>query len=156
MDTVTYPDPEVQRELRASFTGLGIDLLARHPDLKEVSGAQRIMFAPTFVFRDKGRELRRFTGWLPPRAFRAEILLVRALAAQQRGDFAAARGLCEEVGARFPDTPAAPEALYWQGIAGFLAGGKDLAALRVAWEELARAHPQSRFGIHASVIADAR
>ena len=49
-----------------------------------------------------------------------------------------------------------PEALYWQGAAGFIAGGKDWAALRRSWTRLAETYPENRFGVHASVIEDAR
>jgi hypothetical protein len=156
MDTVTYPDPDVQRDLLAHFAGLSIDLLAKHPDLKEASGNQRIWFAPTFIATDAaGRELRRWCGWLPPRAFRAELRFIRGYGAMQRGDLALAATLLGEAAAEFGDVPIVPEARYWQGVASFLAGKKDFQALREAWEAVAASHPGSRFGIHASVIEDA-
>ena len=48
-----------------------------------------------------------------------------------------------------------PEALYWQGAAGFLDGSKDWDALRRGWQRLAERYPSNRFGTHASVIEDA-
>ncbi len=155
MDTVTYPDSEVESALRSSFVGLKIDLLARHPDMKEASMGQRVSFAPTFIFSEKGREIRRYTGWLPPRAYRAELLFVRAQAAWQRGDAVGSKALCDELLRDFADAPVVPEALYLQGMAGFIAGNKDFAAMRASWERCAREFPNSRFGIHASVIDDA-
>jgi hypothetical protein len=155
MDTVTYPDPAVQNALRESFVGLKIDLLARHPDIKEASGSQRIGFAPAFVFTEKGREVRRYIGWLDAKGFRAELLMVRAQAAFSRGDVAASRALLEDLLRDFDGTPVVPEALYLHGMAAFLAGNKDFPALRASWERCAREFATSRFGMHCSVIADA-
>jgi hypothetical protein len=156
MDAVTYPDPRVQELLAEHFVGLSIDLLARHPDLKEASLGQKVMFAPTFVFADaKHRELRRFTGWLPPKSFAAELELVRATAAMQKGDLETAARLYRLVAGDYADTEAAPEALYWAGVAGFLHGKKDWAALKAAWGELASRYAGNRFATHASVIEDA-
>jgi hypothetical protein len=156
MDAVTYPDPAVQQDLVKSFAGLKIDQLARHPDYKAASLAQRVIWAPTFVFSDaRGREIRRFVGWLPPAAFRAELGFVRAYAAYQNGDFPTAAKLCDEVVEAFPAAPVAPECLYWGGTAAFLAGKKDWAALKDRWGRAAAEHGATRFGIHASVIEDA-
>ena len=116
---------------------------------------QRVSFAPTFIFTEKGREIRRYTGWLPPRAYRAELAFVRAAAAWQRGDAAGAKTLCDDLIRDFAEAPVVPEALYLQGMAGFIAGNKDFAAMRASWERCAREYPTSRFGIHASVIDDA-
>ena len=46
-------------------------------------------------------------------------------------------------------------AVIHSGKAGFMAGGKDWAALRSAWSELAERYPNNRFGTHASVVEDA-
>ena len=156
MDTVTYPDANVQSDLVDSFVGLKIDQLARHPDYKAASLGQRVIWAPTFVFSDaRGREIRRFVGWLPPENFRAELEFVRAYALYQNGDFPAAAALFDEVEQNYPQSPVAPECLYWGGTAAFLAGKKDWAALKQRWGRVAKDHPQTRFGMHASVIEDA-
>jgi hypothetical protein len=146
----------VQELLIRHFVGLKIDLLARHPDLKEASLGQKVMFAPTFVFADaKHRELRRFTGWLPPASFAAELELVRATAEMQKGNLEEARRLYQLVADEHAGAEAAPEALYWAGVAGFLHGKKDWSALKAAWTELASRYRGNRFATHASVIADA-
>ena len=48
-----------------------------------------------------------------------------------------------------------PEALYWQGVAGFMAGRQDWGALGRSWKRVAEKYPGNRFGTHASVIEDA-
>ena len=48
----------------------------------------------------------------------------------------------------------APEALYWEGIAGFLGGKKDMDALRSCWNEVREKYPDSTWSKRAEVIDD--
>lgn len=156
MDTVTYPDAQVEQAIDQHFVPLKIDMLARHPDFKAASLNQRVIWAPTIIFTDAAhRELRRYVGWLPPRSFLAELALVRALADFNRGQFEPARQGFQTILETFQGTSLEPEALYWAGIAGFLAGNRDKQALATAWQRLAREFPHTRWGTHASVIEDA-
>lgn len=156
MDTVTYPDLRVVELVQAEFAPVNIDMLARHADFREASGPSKAIWAPLLRFEDaKGRELRRWTGWLPPEVFLAELRFVRATAAFQNAQFEVARDGFSAVVAEFPGTSIFAEALYWQGITGFLAGNRDMGALREAWTRLARDHGDTRWGQHASVIEDA-
>jgi len=156
MDTVTYPDDAVAGYLDRHFESLKIDLLARHPDFKQVIGNTKVLWSPVLLFRDAtGRELRRTVGWLPPESFLAEMRFARALGEVARTRFDEARALFDEIVEQHGDTPVAPEALYWQGIVRFLAGKRDLPALRESWSRLVERYPQSVFATHASVIEDA-
>ena len=155
MDTVTYPDPSVGRALE-HFSLLKIDLLAKHPDAREASLGQRVIWAPTMVLADaRHRELRRWVGWLPPASFCAELEFTQGMAAFQQGDFDTAKAGFEAVVNEHPEAEIAAEASYWTGIAGFLAGKRDMATLRTWWEKTAAKYPGSRFATHASVIEDA-
>lgn len=156
MDAVTYPHPSVQSAIAESFVPFKINMLERDPELKEAGAGRRVMWGPTFVVADaRGGELRRWVGWLPPEAFVAELDFSRALGAYHRGKFAEARSEIDQIVARGAGTELHAEALYWQGIAGFMAGPKDWTALRESWSELAASYPGNRFGTHASVIEDA-
>ncbi|MEM7166580.1 MAG: tetratricopeptide repeat protein [Planctomycetota bacterium] len=152
---MTYPDADVASFIAEHYVGLKINILDRHPDFKEASAGSRVIWAPTLIFADRRGELRRYVGWLPPQAFLAELHMARGTAAFNSGQFADARGRFDTLLAQFPEAPVAPEAMYWQGIAGFLAGDRDMDALRSSWERLAAEHPNSRWGTHASVIEDA-
>jgi hypothetical protein len=156
MDTVTYPDETVHAAIEQGFAPFRLDLLARHPDFKEACGNGRVLWAPTFVIADpRGREVRRWVGWLPPRDFVAELAFCRALAGLNNGGFAEALADFTAIVERDAGTAIHPEALYWQGVAGFLAGGKDWRALGRSWRRLTGEYPGQRFGTHASVIEDA-
>ena len=154
MGAVTFPDASVQQAL-AEFHCFKVDQLARHPEYRDVCGTQRVTWAPAFIFRDaKGLELRRWVGWLPPQAFRAELRFVQATEAHRRGDFASSSSGFEQARQLGAGTGVEPEALYWKGTADFLAGGKDMDALAEAWRDLAKRFPETHWGVHASVIAD--
>ena len=99
--------------------------------------------------------MRRWVGWLPPRSFVAELALCRALADFNHGKFPAALAGFDAIVERDSGTEIHPEALYWQGVAGFMAGPKDWGALRRSWSRVAEEYPGNRFGTHASVIEDA-
>ena len=156
MDAVTYPDDAVVAAIERDFVPFKINMLERHPDFKEACAGGRVMWGPTIVVADsRGSEVRRWVGWLPPRSFVAELAFCRALADFNLGKFPAALAGFDAIVERDSGTEIHPEALYWQGVAGFIAGSKDWEALRGSWTRLAEEYPGNRFGRHASVIEDA-
>jgi TolA-binding protein len=155
MDAVTYPHESVVTAIEDGFAPFKLNMLERHPDYKEASAGGRVMWGPTFIVADaRGSELRRWVGWLPASEFVAELAFCRALAEYNRGKFANAFTGFEAIVGNYPDAAIHPEALYWKGIAGFMAGPTDWDALRVSWKQLAADYPNNRFGTHASVIED--
>jgi len=110
------------------------------------------LLAPTFRFTDgKGRETRRTVGWLGPADFGAELALARGQAAMTRGRFDDALALLEGVD---DAAMAAPEARYYEGVAAFLRGKRDMAALKERWVRLRERHPHSDWANKAEVIED--
>ena len=127
-------DGKLVAAIEEGFTPFKINMLERHPDFKEACAGGRVMWGPTFVIADaRGSEVRRWGGWLPPRSFVAELAFCRALAEFNRGNFAVALAGFQTIVEREAGTEIHSEALYWQGIAGFLAGAKDWVALRRSW-----------------------
>jgi len=156
MDAVTYPEDAVVTAIEKGFAPFKINMMERHPDFKEACAGGRVMWGPTLIVADaRGREVRRWVGWLPPRSFVAELDFCRALAQYNNGKFAEALAGFDAIVERDTGTEIHPEALYWQGIAGFMAGSQDWTALRRSWTRLADDYPDNRFGTHASVIEDA-
>jgi hypothetical protein len=156
MDAVTYPDASVVSAIDQGFVPYKINMLERHPDFKEACAGGRVLWGPTFVIADaRGSEVRRWVGWLPPRSFVAELDFCRALADYTHGKFADALSGFDALVDGANGTEIHPEALYWQGAAGFMAGPKDWDALRRSWTRLTEDYPGNRFATHASVIEDA-
>ena len=156
MDAVTYPNDAVVAAIERDFVPFKINMLERHPDFKEASAGGRVMWGPTIVVADsRGSQVRRWVGWLAPRSFVAELALCRALADFNHGKFPAALAGFDAIVEHESGAEVHPEALYWQGVAGFMAGPKDWEALRRSWTRLAEEYPGNRFGTHASVIEDA-
>ncbi len=155
MDAVTYPHDSVIATIENGFVPFAIDMLGRHPDFKEACAGGRVMWGPTLIVADsRGREVRRWVGWLPPSSFVAELAFCRAMAEQNSGNFAEALAAFNEIVDRDTATAIHPEALYWQGIAGFLAANKDMSALKRSWTRLVADYPGNRFATHASVIEE--
>jgi hypothetical protein len=156
MDAVTYPDETVVSAIDQGFAPFKINMLERHPDFKEACAGGRVLWGPTLVVADaRGSEVRRWVGWLPPASFVAELAFCRAQADYNHGKFADALSGFNAIVDRDAGTEIHPEALYWQGVAGFMAGSKDWAALRRSWNRLTEEYPGQRFATHASVIEDA-
>ena len=147
MEAVTLPDPAVDAELTEHFAGFKLCLLDRHPDFKEAVGAQAVPWAPTFLFTDgKGREVRRTVGWLSPNDFLAELRLARAQFRLTRGKMDEALELLAAAGSA--------EAMYYEGVAVFLKGKRDMIALGEKWNALRESFPTSEWAAKAAVIED--
>ena len=156
MDAVTYPHDDVVAAIGEAFVPFKINMLERHPDFKDACAGARVLWGPTFVIADaRGLEVRRWVGWLPPQSFVAELAFCRALADYTHGRFAEALAGLETLVASAGGTDIHPEALYWKGAAGFMAGKQDWGALRSAWTRVVEDYPGTRWATHASVIKDA-
>ena len=89
-------------------------------------GAQ---WTPTILVLDRdGVERHRFEGFLPADEFLAQLQLGLGHVALARRRFDEAEKLYREVVEKWPETDAAPAALYWAGVARYKASN-DAAAL---------------------------
>ncbi len=153
MDTVTCPDPAVDAALTASFSGYRLCLTEKNLDFKEAAGGVAVPWAPTFRYTDnKGREIRRSVGWYSSTDFLAELTVARAHYELGRWRFDNAIELFESVAAE--TTRLAPEAGYYAGVALFIAGKRDMAALKTRWLRLIAECPESDWAHKASVHED--
>ena len=77
-------------------------------------------WTPAVVILDpKGMERYRIEGYLPTDEFRAQLEMGLARVAFMSKDFAAAEDKYTAVLDRFPNSKAAPEALYWKGVSKY-------------------------------------
>jgi TolA-binding protein len=102
----------------------------RDASAKAAADRFRLEWTPTTLILDaNGGERHRIEGFLPPKDFAAQLLLGLAHAARHSEDWKEAQRRFGEVLERFPETDAAPEALYWKGVARYKETG-DAEALK--------------------------
>jgi tetratricopeptide (TPR) repeat protein len=91
-----------------------------------------------------GNEHHRFTGFLPPEDFIAQIILGKGKVEFDLDQFEQAIQCFLEVLARYPKTDAAPEAQYYLGVAKYKAS-HDPKQLKLGLEALQRDYPNSEW-----------
>jgi hypothetical protein len=155
MDAVTYPEAVVQEYLHNHLVCAKFNLFERSDDMRELTKITKVAWSPMFVVLDeRRRELRRFLGWLPATDLIAELALACHYQKILLRDFTSARQGLRSIAETAPQSAAAPEALFWAGIAGFLSSDKDLGELKQDWEEVRRCYPDSSWAQRCSVTDD--
>jgi hypothetical protein len=113
-----------------------------------------LLWTPTLVVLDHhGHRLRQVVGYLPPAQFLAELSLVRGLSALRSGRAAAAEDLLQQVVIDFPGSDAAPEALYWRGVAAYRRS-RDKEELWGVWQELVVTFPWSVWAMKTTLMPE--
>ena len=80
------------------------------------------LWTPSVIILDQnGKERFRIEGYLPKDEFRAHLELALARVAFMSKDWADAERRYMEVLERYPNSKAAPEALYWKGVSHYKA-----------------------------------
>ncbi len=139
LEAATYPDQEVARFLADHFVAARINSDER-PDLAREFG---VFWTPTLVtLHHLGQRLRETIGYLPPAEMLPELALTAALYDLRSARAGEAEARFQEVVDRFGASSAAPEALYWKGLAAYRRS-KDKEDLWITWRELAAAYPES-------------
>jgi TolA-binding protein len=78
------------------------------------------VWTPTVLILDSnGEERSRLEGYLPRDEFRAHLELGLARVAFMNKDWASAEQRYAQVVERYPNSQAAPEALYWKGVSKY-------------------------------------
>jgi len=148
METVTYPEHEVQQFLGEHFIPVRLDV---HRAAEAVR-RYRANWTPTLlVLNESGVEAHRVVGYLPPEEFRAELSLGLGKAYFDRGALENALIHLRETVHHFPESWAAPEAQYWLGVTRYKTEGQP-DGLMAEWNVLLERWPESRWARSASFI----
>lgn len=143
-----YPDPGVSEFIIKSFIPVKIHVKEQPTTFKRF-GAQ---WTPTLVvFDPDGTERYRFEGYLPANEFLAQLEFGLAKSAFGREQWADAERRLRMIVHQFPNSEAAPESLYWAGVAKYKAG--DPNALKETAGLLGKNYPESVWAKKASVWA---
>ena len=144
-----YLEERVGELVRESFVPVKIHV-KENPAGFERFGAQ---WTPTVIVADPdGVERYRFEGYLPPDDFLGQLHLGLAKTAFARGDFPEAERLYRRIVEEFPESAAAPEALYWAGVSRYKETS-DAAALKKTAESFRARYSDSQWAKKASVWA---
>jgi outer membrane protein assembly factor BamD (BamD/ComL family) len=109
------------------------------------------VWTPTALILDSdGKERWRVEGYLPKDEFRAQLEMGLARIAFMHKQWADAEQRYSQVIGRYPDTAAAPEAVYWRGVAQYKRTN-DHTVLGGVAEQLTQGYPDSAWAQKASV-----
>jgi len=111
------------------------------------------LWTPTVLVLDSdGVERLRIEGYLPKEEFRAHLELGLARIAFMRKQWADAERRYAEVVEHYPDSKAAPEAIYWRGVSHYKATNDHTVLGEVA-EQFKQKYQDSVWALKASVWA---
>lgn len=131
-----------------------IPVKAHIAEQPETFGRFHKNWTPTLVVVDgRGIERHEWVGYLPADEFSAQLALGLGQAAFGAGEWEEAEQRFLEAAAGWPDTVAAPQAVYWAGVSRYKAS-EDPAALAETSDRLDDRYPDSLWATRASVWGD--
>lgn len=145
----TLPDPKVSKYIEKMLVPVAFEVSdPRSEELKKQYGFE---WTPTFIVADgNGTEVYRWVGYLPPGDFCAEMVFAEGRAAFKNKNWDQAVKCYNAVVEKFPDGEAAPEALYYAGVAMY-EKTHDASYLEDAKHKLKAHYPDSSWAKKASV-----
>ncbi len=147
--SLTFRNNEVISHIERHFVPVSL-LTSGEPDL---SVAYNVELTPTFVLADeKGKELERWVGFLPPQDFISQMLLSEGLASFHRKRFKDAERAFSWILDMRPESAVAPEARYYLGVTLYMETG-DSEHLARTWESMHRRYPGDTWTKRASAWA---
>ena len=125
-----WPDPRVVKFVNENFIPARVHVKDDSALYQRYSEKYNTQWTPTILELDsRGEERHRIEGFLPTEEFLSQLMLGRAQIAFAAQNWDEAERLFREVVEKFPDTDAAPEALYWAGATSYK-GTNNPAALK--------------------------
>ena len=142
---VTYRDTGVQRLLDQSFVCIKYNTKEPNESFKRLNGSFGHVWHPDLIVATEHlHEVRRVIGYLPPSDFMAQLLVGLGLGHLHATRYVDALATFDRVVDEHADAGAAPEAMYWSGVAAYRAGG-GLDALTARWRAIPDRYPTSEW-----------
>ncbi|MBI4831680.1 MAG: hypothetical protein HY801_09035 [Candidatus Lindowbacteria bacterium] len=141
MDTVTYPNADVQKMISDNFIPLKLQCNFAKPT--DMMRKYHVRWTPTLmVLGSDGNARYHMVGYMPPEELVPELALLRAMEKFDKGDFKTALQQLREVVDKHPNTSAAPQALFYIGVAGYKST-RDPKKLKETHLELKQKYPDN-------------
>jgi hypothetical protein len=148
-----YPDERVARFIQENFLPVRVHVQNQPEDFRRLGQRYNAPWTPALLILDpEGTERHRIEGFLPAEDLLAQLTLGLGHSAFARQQWEEAERRFVEVVDRFPNTEAAPEALYWKGVARYKRTS-DAGALAETGREFTRRYQGSSWAKKASVWA---
>jgi tetratricopeptide (TPR) repeat protein len=145
MDKVTYPEEKVINFINDRVVPVRVPY-----DQKPLDEEFQVKWTPLFVILGAdGKEHHRSTGFLPPFELISMILLGIGKFHFDRGAFSEAIDTFSEVIENYPESGAAPEAVYYRGVSGYKESSKP-EPLKEAFATLRDKFPESEWAKRAA------
>ena len=146
-----WPDERVVRFVNEHFLPARVHVKQDPEEFKRYGERYSAPWTPTILELDAGGvERHRVEGFLPADDFLAQLMLGLAHVAFKQQRWADAERRYREIVERLPHTDAAPEALYWAGVAPYKATG-DPASLKETARAFTQRYQDSPWAKKASV-----
>jgi hypothetical protein len=146
----------VARFINDNFIPARIHAREQAADFKRFGERYSAPWTPTILVLDTdGVERHRIEGFLPASDFVAQLTLGLGQLAFKRHDWSEAERRFREVVERHPESEAAAEAQYWEGVARYKKSG-DAAALAATAQAFADRYQDTSWAKKASVWAETK
>jgi len=145
-----YPNPQVTSFIKTHFVPVRVHVKDQKDEFKRLGERFSAQWTPTILMMNSDGAVRhRIEGFLPAEDFLTQLMLGVGHAAFADGQFATAEERFRDVVGQHAFSDAAPEALYWAGVARYKASG-DPKALKETAAAFAK-YPDSAWKKKASV-----
>ena len=142
-----YPDSLVSELISRQFVAVRIHIKEQPTMWKRFN----IRWTPTvLILAPDGTEAYRIEGFLPRDEFLAQLHLGLGFMAVNQKSWQPAREEFESVVANFPNTDAAPEALYWAGVAKY-SDSHDASELKALGKQFKERYTNTSWAKRASI-----
>ena len=126
-----YIDPKVVSFIDEHFIPVRIHVREQPELWKTVGERFGVQWTPTILVVDPGgKNATELKGFFPQRTFLAQLTIGLAKSAFGNGRFADAEKQFQAVVEKYPNSEAAPEAMYWAGVSRYKASNNSWCACR--------------------------
>ncbi|HVN97552.1 MAG TPA: tetratricopeptide repeat protein [Syntrophorhabdaceae bacterium] len=140
MDAVTYPDTRVSTFVTETVVPVRVPA-----DAEPLATDFTLRWTPTLIILDReGKEHARTVGFIAPEEFIPTILAGMARAYIDLKQFDPAIKHLETIINSYPQSFAAPEAIFYRAVCGYKTA-HDVSGLKRAYERLTKEHPKSEW-----------
>jgi TolA-binding protein len=146
-----FPDDRVARLINEHFVPARVHVKEQPEDFQRLGQQFNAQWTPAqLLLEADGTERHRIEGFLPAEDMLAQLTLGLAKRAFARQEWDQAERLYREIVDKYPSTSAAPEGLYWAGVAQYKRTN-DVAALRETGHEFTTRYAETEWAKRASI-----